>query len=334
MLDLDAEAALEQKLAAHRSAERAVLGVAHAEQDQSKMNESTQSHSSTVGSSGLPSMHETAPGNIEVNHDSIVDGLVLNTNMELDSIAWLASLNTETEGHVSSDSMEGALSPGFISASPYQRSTVSSEVDGAEITLPEMTRADLDAVFFERVHPFAPMIHKRSFFSWADQQEPSQARICLRFAMWTLAATLSVHFQDISHKLYIYTRKLLHRMDGNDQDLLWTTGEVHLEQIQAWLLIGHYELIRMEHNYALLTATRTSRLVQLANLHVIDAFSDLDAFRFPTDTDTTPFATSYIIPDNVWAIKEEKRRTFWVAFCFDRLINANDSLFFALHEES
>lgn len=151
--------------------------------------------------------------------------------------------------------------------------------------------------------------------------------------MWTLAATLSTQFQDLSGKLYVYAMKLLHSVDGKDKDFLWNTGEVYLEQVQAWLLIGYYEFIRMEHHHVVLTATCAFRLVQRADLHLIDAFSKLDAFRFPPKQHIAPAGVGYLRPDSSWVIKEERRRTFWVAFCFDRLISAHEGSFFTLHEE-
>ncbi|KAJ0117911.1 hypothetical protein J7T55_014361 [Diaporthe amygdali] len=196
------------------------------------------------------------------------------------------------------------------------------------LSLSDMMRADLDALYFERVHPFAPIIHKGRYFSWADQETPSLVRTSLRLAMWTLAAAISTQFQNLSHRLYAATRQALHKLDGNDRDLPWTTGDIQLEEIQAWLLLAYYEFVRMERHHVLLTAARAFRLVQLTQLHAVDALNT------PTHKDSqvgSPGSLQSGDPSN--ALLEEKRRTFWLAFCFDRLLNAHDSLTFTLQEE-
>lgn len=189
-------------------------------------------------------------------------------------------------------------------------------------------QTDRDALYFERVHPFAPIIHKARYFSWADQDSPSLVRNALRLAMWTLAAAISTQFQNLSHRLYAATRHALHRLDGNDRDLPWTTGDIQLEEIQAWLLLAYYEFVRMERHHVLLTAARAFRLVQLTQLHSVDA---LNPSMQKDAHGCSPGSPEPGDPMN--AILEEKRRTFWLAFCFDRFLNAHDSLTFTLQEE-
>lgn len=185
-------------------------------------------------------------------------------------------------------------------------------------------KLDRDALYFERVHPSTPMIHKARYFSWADQDSPSLVRTALRLAMWTLAAATSTQFQDLSHRLYAATRQALHSLDDNDRDLPWTTGDIQLEEIQAWLLLAYYEFVRMERHHVLLTAARAFRLVQLTQLHAVDALNT------PNAKDLHPGLPGTLESN---AISEEKRRTFWLAFCFDRIFNAHDSLTFTLQEE-
>ncbi|OHE96496.1 all development altered-6 [Colletotrichum orchidophilum] len=194
--------------------------------------------------------------------------------------------------------------------------------------LSDMVQADLDALYFERVHPFVPIIHKGRYFSWCSQQSPSPVRRSLRLAMWTIAAAMSAPFQNLSEGLYGATRQALHALDGNDHDLPWMTGDIQLEEIQAWLLLAHYEFIRMEAHHVLLTSARVFRLVQLAQLHAVDAATTMAG----KEVQSAPLAFSET-QQLLDAMLEEKRRTFWAAFCFDRLLNAHDSLSFTLQEE-
>jgi hypothetical protein len=146
--------------------------------------------------------------------------------------------------------------------------------------------------------------------------------------MWTLAAAISTQFQSLSHRLYAATRQALQKLDGNDRDLPWTTGDIQLEEIQAWLLLAYYEFVRMERHHVLLTAARAFRLVQLTHLHAVDALNTPIQKDSQTGSPSTPESG-----DPMNAILEEKRRTFWLAFCLDRILNTHDSLTFTLQEE-
>lgn len=146
--------------------------------------------------------------------------------------------------------------------------------------------------------------------------------------MWTIAAAISTQFQNLSHRLYAATRQALQNLDGNDRDLPWTTGDIQLEEIQAWLLLAYYEFVRMERHHVLLTAARAFRLVQLTQLHAVDAMNP------PMQKESRGCSPDALeVGDPLNAVLEEKRRTFWLAFCFDRFLNAHDSLTFTLQEE-
>ncbi|KXH62208.1 hypothetical protein CSAL01_10593 [Colletotrichum salicis] len=194
--------------------------------------------------------------------------------------------------------------------------------------LSDMAQADLDALYFDRVHPFVPIIHKERYFSWCSQPSPSQVRTSVRLAMWTIAAAMSAQFLNLSESLYGATRQALHALEGNDHDIPWMTGDIQLEEIQAWLLLAHYEFIRMESHHVLLTSARAFRLVQLAQLHAVDAGTMVTG-KSSESASPTLSGTEKMSE----ATNEEKRRTFWAAFCFDRLLNSHDSLSFTLQEE-
>jgi hypothetical protein len=88
-----------------------------------------------------------------------------------------------------------------------------------------------------------------------------------------------------------------------------------LEQIQAVLLLAHYELLRMEESRAMATVGRCFRLIQLARLQ---------------DTDPSTDAGS----GGDFVKEEETRRTFWVAYCFDRFLSSRHDWPLTLQEEA
>jgi len=173
-----------------------------------------------------------------------------------------------------------------------------------------------------------PLLHRNRFHSWADLDVITPSQDCLRAAVWTVAAALCPRFHDMYMSLYKHTRQLLQALDGGEQGHLWApVGTLQLEQIQAWLLIGHCDLIRHDRQVAILSATRISRLVQAARFnlrHTGDSMADDTGLLTPNCAGNSPDVT----------LKEERGRAFWVAFCFDRMVHSLDHCHFTLQDET
>lgn len=90
---------------------------------------------------------------------------------------------------------------------------------------------------------------------------------------------------------------MLENLDLHEDDM----NTVRVEQVQAWLLLAFYEFARCNYRRAWITAGRAFRLVQLARLHEVDISEN-----------ATECADA--------VSREEKRRTFWVAYYLDRLL--------------
>lgn len=170
-----------------------------------------------------------------------------------------------------------------------------------------------DQLYFDRVHPLAPIIHQGRYLSWARQNDKSRPRVCLQFAMWTLAASASAQFHNMRESLHACGRSNLEALDHNEQFV----SDAALEAAQAWLLITHYELRYMQYQRAWITAGRAFRIVQISKLHQIDAIN----------------STDMSLESEVWVECEEKRRTFWLAYCLDRFINFRNRGPLTLQEE-
>ena len=99
-------------------------------------------------------------------------------------------------------------------------------------------------------------MHKRRYFGWAGQENLPPARACLRSAMRTIAGTVSAQFRNLSDALYAETRRMLEDLEVSRHCSL---GNIELEQIQAWLLLAHYEFLRMHEHQAMITAGRVFR---------------------------------------------------------------------------
>jgi Fungal specific transcription factor domain len=158
-----------------------------------------------------------------------------------------------------------------------------------------------DQLYFERVHPLIPVLQRTRYFTWAKNPAKSDSRVCLQYAMWTLAASLSTHCQSIRDSLYAHTKRMLDLIESKDNEMDF----FDIEQAQAWLLITIYQFMRTTYRKGWLSAGRLFRLIQLMRLYELDSPNEI--------------ANQIIEPD--WVELEEKRRTFWMAYTLDRFAN-------------
>ncbi|KAK3987688.1 hypothetical protein QBC44DRAFT_294662 [Cladorrhinum sp. PSN332] len=203
--------------------------------------------------------------------------------------------------------------------------------ENLEMIISDLMRTDLDQLYFERVHPVVPMLHQRRYFAWADDENPNPARAGLRSAMRAIAAAMSAQFRSLADSLYQETLRLL---ETRSQTPTLTEGiEMLLEQIQAWLLLAHYEILRVNEHQAMLTAGRAFRLVQMARLYELDREETTEDGN-PTSTAACPgVPQSPAQPDEEFAELEEKRRTFWLAYSLDRFLCSRNDWPLTLQEE-
>jgi hypothetical protein len=127
----------------------------------------------------------------------------------------------------------------------------------------------------------------------------------LQYAMWAVAASLSSQFQHLRDSVYRKSRQILETIELNDTKM----ESIDIEQAQAWILISIYEFTRMYYRRGWMSAGRAFRLVQLMGLYEIDGIETSARRRVAEPTSLS------------WPETEERRRTFWMAYCIDRLVS-------------
>lgn len=130
--------------------------------------------------------------------------------------------------------------------------------------------------------------------------------------MWTLASSASAYLQHMREPLYNAARA---RLEQLDHEMVDSTTVSLLQLAQAWLLLTNYEFRYLGSHRAWFTAGRAFRIVPLARLHQVDSFS-----------------VTSLAPDT-WTDMEEKRRTFWLAYCLDRFANFSNAGHLTLYED-
>ncbi|KAK1654098.1 fungal-specific transcription factor domain-containing protein [Colletotrichum phormii] len=189
--------------------------------------------------------------------------------------------------------------------------------DSAFRGIEPLMRADLDQLYFDRVHSFTPFLHQSSYVRKSKELEkrpPPNDRsasdgiklshTCLQYAMWAMASSLSSQFQHLRDNMYREALERLRNLDYLDSPVEKEEGL--LKQAQAWILISMYELMQVGFHRAWVSTGRAIRFVQLMRLGSIDAGCD-KASRLSEDAD-------------LFVKNEEKRRTFWMALCLDTII--------------
>ena len=172
---------------------------------------------------------------------------------------------------------------------------------GLDEPLPPQDAIDeLTQVFFDKIHPSVPMMHRARFYAAMHLAPHARPPICLRYAMWANAAAVTDKYEGLQEHFYQRSRKYI------QQDEMRGHGEtmVTIAQAQTWILLATYEFKMMFFPRAWMSSGRASRMTLMMGLHRLDG-SALDVKQcLPPPKDGTE--------------REERRRTLWMSFCVDR----------------
>ncbi|KAF2869815.1 fungal-specific transcription factor domain-containing protein [Massariosphaeria phaeospora] len=165
---------------------------------------------------------------------------------------------------------------------------------------PQDVMNDLYQIYFTKVHPSLPIIHRPRFLAAMNLAPHMRPPVCLRYIMWTLAASVTDKYDGLQEHFYQRARKYaqMDEMKGHGE------STITLGHCQSWTLTATYEFKQMYFPRAWLSAGRATRLAQMMQLHRLDGVG-LDVKQC-------------LPPPRDWTEREERRRTFWMAFCVDR----------------
>jgi hypothetical protein len=159
---------------------------------------------------------------------------------------------------------------------------------------------DLHQIYFQRVHPSVPMIHRPRYLAAMNLAPNMRPPVALRYIMWTMAAALSDSYSSLAPEFYRRARKYAEadEMRGNGEAI------ITLAHAQTWLLIAWYEFKNMYFPRAWQSTGRAASLASMMGLNRLDG-AVLDVKQC-------------LPPPKDWTEREERRRTFWMIFCADR----------------
>ncbi|EFX04748.1 c6 zinc finger domain containing protein [Grosmannia clavigera kw1407] len=165
---------------------------------------------------------------------------------------------------------------------------------------PQETIDELHQVYFDKIHPSLPMIHKYRYLAAMNLAPNQRPPVCLRYAMWMLACSVTDKYNDLKDLFYQRARKYL------EADYVKGYGEhmISVAHCQTHIVLASYEFKMMYFPRAWQSTGQAVRLAQMIGLHRLDG-SGLDVKQC-------------LPPPRDWTEKEERRRTFWMAYCEDR----------------
>lgn len=165
---------------------------------------------------------------------------------------------------------------------------------------PQDTIDDLHQIYFDKIHPSLPMIHKYRYLAAMNLAPGQRPPVALRYAMWTSAASVTDKYIDLKEHFYQRARKYM------ELDYLKGHGEnmISIAHAQTHVLLASYEFKMMYFPRAWMSTGSAIRLCQMMGLHRLDG-AGLDVKQC-------------LPPPRDWTEREERRRTFWMAFCEDR----------------
>ncbi|KAF3764776.1 hypothetical protein M406DRAFT_258289 [Cryphonectria parasitica EP155] len=172
---------------------------------------------------------------------------------------------------------------------------------GLEEPLPPQESIDeFHQIYFEKIHPSMPMIHKYRYLAAMNLAPNQRPPVCLRYAIWTMACSVSDKFSSLRDLFYQRARKYV------EADYIKGFGEhlISVAHAQTHCLLAQYEFKMMFFPRAWMSTGSAVRLSQMMGLHRLDG-GGLDV-------------KMCIPPPRDWTEREERRRTFWMAFIEDR----------------
>ncbi|RFN53570.1 hypothetical protein FIE12Z_2178 [Fusarium flagelliforme] len=166
--------------------------------------------------------------------------------------------------------------------------------------LPQHLVETLMNIYFNNIHQAAPMLHRQRFMASSASPDHMKTPVCLQYIVMSFAAETTESYRHLGTVFYKRARTLLqeHEFGGLG------TSSLSLGHVQAWALMSCFEAEHTMFAKASITLSSAFRAAQMLNLHQVDS----------------------IRPDgNIgtdWIELEERRRTWWTIFCFDRFVCA------------
>ncbi|KAM0247954.1 hypothetical protein ACHAP5_003738 [Fusarium lateritium] len=167
-------------------------------------------------------------------------------------------------------------------------------------------------IYFNDIHQAAPMLHRQRFMACLFLPGHMKPPMCLQYIIMAFAAETSDSYRHLGMPFYKRARSYLQAHDLDDI----TQTSMSLGHAQAWALTSCFEAEHTMFAKASITLCSTIRVAQILNLHQVDTVQPGQIY--PVDS----------------IEMEERRRTWWTIFCFDRFVCATTGWPALIHDRN
>ncbi|CZR37065.1 uncharacterized protein FPRO_02675 [Fusarium proliferatum ET1] len=167
-------------------------------------------------------------------------------------------------------------------------------------------------IYFSRIHQVTPLLHRQRFMASLFLPDHMKPPMCLQYIVMASAAETSDAYRRLGMVFYKRAVKYLQQDDLGDI----SESSITLGHVQARALISCFEAEHSMFSKASITLCSAIRAAQMLNLHQVD------------------FARSGGDQHIDWIGVEERRRTWWTIFCYDRFTCATTGWPALIHDHN
>ncbi|KAG5828992.1 hypothetical protein H9Q74_000986 [Fusarium xylarioides] len=167
-------------------------------------------------------------------------------------------------------------------------------------------------IYFNRIHQVTPLLHRQRFMASLFLPDHMKPPMCLQYIVMASAAETSDTYRHLGMIFYKRAVKYLQSDDLGDT----SDSSISLGHVQARALISCFEAEHSMFSKASITLCSAIRAAQMLNLHQVD------------------FARPDRGQDVDWIGVEERRRTWWTMFCYDRFTCATTGWPALIHDHN
>ncbi|KAK0369145.1 binuclear zinc transcription factor [Colletotrichum limetticola] len=163
----------------------------------------------------------------------------------------------------------------------------------------------LTRTYFEKWQYAAPMLHPTRYTMSLYLPPHMQPPMCLQYIVMASGAEVAKTHRQLAMPFYHRAKAYVEADEMRGDGQFFAT----VAHAQCWTLIANFEAQQLYFAQASMSLCRAIRIGQMLGLHRVDG-EGVDAM-------------SLLPPPQDWSEAEERRRTWWVIYCSDRLVGGS-----------
>ncbi|EXF74016.1 binuclear zinc transcription factor [Colletotrichum fioriniae PJ7] len=163
----------------------------------------------------------------------------------------------------------------------------------------------LTRTYFDKWQYAAPMLHPTRYTMSLYLPPHMQPPMCLQYIVMASGAEVTKTHRQLAMPFYHRAKAYVEADEMRGDGQFFAT----VAHAQCWTLIANFEAQQLYFAQASMSLCRAIRIGQMLGLHRVDG-EGVDAM-------------SLLPPPRDWSEAEERRRTWWVIYCSDRLVSGS-----------